>query len=118
MQGMVVHDESAHPRQEASAGAAKGGSWGARVLDWARDVRANLRAGHSAFLSMRENAAQGVQVGTAKAIFSYSELLSLLTDMFACDQGQCPCSLIFSQCVACWSRGNVQRRLHPPCSSP
>lgn len=71
MQGMVVHDESAHPRQEAGAGAAKGGSWGARVLDWARDVRANLRAGHSAFLSMRENAAQGVQVGTFWANFLF-----------------------------------------------
>ena len=87
MQGMVVHDESAHPRQEAGAGAAKGGSWGARVLDWARDVRTNLRAGHSAFLSMRENSAQGVQVGTSWAIFLFTNLLSLLTDV-------CTCSLL------------------------
>ena len=62
-QGLTVHDESAHPRTDAPAGPGAPGAGGlaARVLDWAHGVRANLRAGHSAFLSMRENAAAGVQ---------------------------------------------------------
>lgn len=79
-QGLTVHDENAHPREDALGPLSTArGSLKERVLDWAHGVRANMRAGHSAFLSMRENAATGVQVALARLIFDQTHYSVLST---------------------------------------